>query len=87
MIKVWDGETCVWRQDYDRQAAYAGSANISGAVKDDGVTPLTVKFAEPKGLATHKGNNLTVTSEWATTMAGADAASANLSIVVGEWTE
>lgn len=84
-IKVWDGETCVYRRVYATSFDYSGSY-AGGVSYYERVTPLTVTFGT-KGLSAHKGKNLTVTSEWATTMAGDSETNENLSILVGEWTE
>lgn len=88
-IEVWDGETCVWRREYSSTEEYYGRGTAGSAGYQPGVTPLTISFTDfgSKGLAAHKGNNLTVTSKWGTTLLGTSAGNANLSIIVGEWIE
>lgn len=89
-IKVWDGSNIVYRRAYISAEQYTAE-NVTTANDFDrpGVTPLTISFTDygAKGLSAHKGENLTVTSEWSSTMNGESVEDENLSIIVGEWVE
>lgn len=76
MIRVWDGKNVVTRLGYELTAYNSATPNI-------------VSFTDynAKGLAATRGKNLTVVTDWSTSLSTDTEAGVNQSIIVGEWTE